>query len=155
MAPNANSIPTFYRIAFLAIDPLIAGHGAYLHIFSPAVVVDAFVPASIAPYNPRYGFLQHQLAGALLMCVIVDLFLLRKTRELWVWDPIQSGQLLWDVVMLASQVYSIWDQGRLNLEGMRLEDWGSFAITGGIGLVRTAFLMRVGMSRRGRERKID
>lgn len=153
MARSPSQIPTFYRVAFLAVDPLIAGWGAYMDIFTPAAAMEAFVPASIAPYNPLYGFLQHQLAGALLMCVIIDVFLLRKTKELWVWDPIQTGQLLWDVIMLVSQVYSFKQQGRLSLKGLRLDDWGALAITGTVGLVRIAFLARLGFGGSGRKER--
>lgn len=140
-------IPLFYRISFIAIDPLIAAWGAYMDIFTPAFAIAAFAPPNIVPYNPFYNFLQHQLAGALLLCVIIDLFLLRKTRELWVWDPVQSGQLVWDVIMAVSQVYSWEQQGRLSVKKLRWEDWGALAITGVIGLVRVAFLMRVGFGK--------
>lgn len=147
MAQAAAPIPLFYRIAFLVVDPLIAGSGAYLDLFNPAFVFNSVVPSTIAPYNPLYSFLQHQLAAALLLCVTIDLFLLRKTRELWIWDPVQAGQLLWDIIMVGSHILSLEQQHRLSLHGLRPEDWGSLAVTGGIGLVRIAFLTRLGFGK--------
>lgn len=154
MAQTAAPIPLFYRIAFLIFDPLIAGQGAYLDLFNPAFVINSVVPPSIAPYNPFFGFLQHQLAGALLLCVIIDLFLLRKTKELWIWDPVQAGQLLWDIIMVASQILSIKQQGRLSLAGMRSEDWGGLIITGGFGIARIAFLARIGFGKAGKKQRV-
>lgn len=153
MAQAAIHIPIFYRIAFLVIDPLIAAQGAYLDIFNPAFVINSVVPPSIAPYNPFYSFLQHQLAAALLLCVILDLFLLRKTRELWIWDTVQAGQLLWDIIMVGSHILSLKQQRRLSLEGLRVEDWGTLTVTGGIGLVRIAFLTRLGFGKVVSEKK--
>lgn len=144
-----NPIPTFYRIAFLIIDPLIALSGAYMDIFTPATTVNAFVPSSLSPYQPLQSFLLHQIAGGLLTCAILDIFLLRKTNELWIWRTQQWAQLAYDVVILVSQVHS-WDlQGRLSWGALRMEDWGSFGIVAVVGFVRVFFIAGVGMRRKG------
>ncbi|KAF2166926.1 hypothetical protein M409DRAFT_22978 [Zasmidium cellare ATCC 36951] len=142
-------IPLFYRVAFLIIDPLIAVWGAYMNIFTPQVTVNAFVPSSLSPYQPLQSFLLHQIAGGLLTCAILDVFLLRQTNELWIWRTQQWAQLAYDVVILGSQAYSWGLQGRLSLAVLRVEDYGSFAITALVGLVRTLFLVGAGLKRKG------
>ncbi|KAK4496241.1 hypothetical protein PRZ48_012221 [Zasmidium cellare] len=153
MPPKSSPVPTFYRIAFLIIDPLIAISGVYLNIFAPALTVDSFVPSSLSPYQPLQSFLLHQIAGGLLTCAILDVFLLRKTNEVWIWRTQQWAQLAYDVVILTSQVYSWVQQGRLSLGALRLEDWASFAIVAVVGLVRILFIAGIGMKRNGGKRR--
>lgn len=148
---QSNPIPTFYRISFLIIDPLIAVWGAYMNVFTPSITVDAFVPSSLSPYQPLQSFLLHQIAGGLITCAILDVFLLRKTNELWIWQTQQWAQLAYDMVILSSQVYSWGQQGRLSVGQLRAEDWVSFGITATVGIVRVLFLARIGMkAKRGK-----
>lgn len=141
-------IPPFYRISFLILDPLIAIWGALMNIFTPSIAVDAFVPASISPYQPLQSFLLHQISGGLLTCAILDVFLLRKTNEVWIWRTQQWAQLAYDVVILGSQVHSWGQQGRLSLGKLRVEDYGSFGIVVVVGVVRCLFIAGVGMRRK-------
>ncbi|KAI5365262.1 hypothetical protein Slin15195_G047980 [Septoria linicola] len=91
MAHPQTTIPTFYRLFFTVLDPMIALHASYMMFFTPAVVTDAFVPAAISPYDPSQTFFQQQLGGALLMCAVLDIFLLRQTNEIWIWKVMQGG----------------------------------------------------------------
>lgn len=140
-----NHIPTIYRISFTIIDPMIAAWGAYMNLFTPGFVVNAFVPASLSPDVPLHHFLNHQIAGALLMCVTLHLCLLMQTKEIWIWKRVQAGQLLYDLVMLWSTWYSLGQQGRLSFESIRSEDWGGIAITGTAAVLRTAFCLGIGI----------
>lgn len=150
------TIPTIYRIFFLYLDPLIAASGVYMAFFTPSKFIDGFLPPSIAPYSPlQQSFLLHQLGGALLLCIILDLFLLRKTNEVWIWKVQQAGQLVYDVAMLAGVYQALQLQGRLNLSGLRAEDWGTVAITGVCGVVRALFCAGVGLRKKGKGRRLQ
>lgn len=141
----ASTIPTFYWLFFIVLDPVIALWGMYMMFFTPAVVTDAFIPASVSPYNPLQTFFQHQLGGALSMCIILDLFLLRRTNEIWIWKVQQAGQLVYDLALLYSIWYALSQQGRLSTSALRIEDWGNIAITGSCAVVRWLFCAGVGL----------
>lgn len=154
MASAAQPIPTIYRVFFIYIDPLIAGSGVFLDFFDPETVIRAGVPPSISQFNPFQHFLTHQLGGALSMCIILDLFLLRRTNEVWIWKVQQAGQLVWDLVMLWSTWYALRQQERLDLQKLRGEDWGNIVIVAVCTLMRTAFLLNFGFgkARKGSKR---
>ncbi|KAF7192923.1 hypothetical protein HII31_05734 [Pseudocercospora fuligena] len=153
MAPSTN-IPTFYRIFFLYVDPLIAGWGVYMNIFTPQVSVDAFVPASISPYNALQSTpLCHQIAGGLLTCAVLDFTLLRRTNEVWIWQAQQYAQLAYDIVILWSIRTSLDQQGRLSLAGLRVEDWGTIVIVFVCGLLRALFCANIGLGATAKPKK--
>lgn len=150
--PTTN-IPAFYRFYFLWSDPLVCLWAAYMDFFTPDVVVNAFVPSSVAPRNPQHDFLLQQLGGALLMLGFLDVALLRYAEDVVVWKILQMAVLLYDLVLLYSIYYALLGQDRLSLADMRVvEDWGSIAITGVAAAVRGAFLLDVGMKRQAAKR---
>jgi len=146
LTTHKNHIPAIYRIVFTIIDPLIASWGAYLNLFTPAFAVNAVVPATLSPDVPLHHFLNHQIAGGLLVCVVSDIFLLMQTSEIWIWKRIQAGQLLYDFVILWSTWYSLGQQGRLSVASLRVEDWGGIAIVGTVAVLRTAFCLGIGLT---------
>ncbi|EME82291.1 uncharacterized protein MYCFIDRAFT_211588 [Pseudocercospora fijiensis CIRAD86] len=151
---SSKTIPSFYRIFFLYVDPLIAGSGVCMNIFTPQVSVDAFVPASISPYNTLQSTpLCHQIAGGLLTCAVLDFTLLRRTNEVWIWQAQQYAQLAYDVVILWSIWTSLAQQDRLHLAGLRIEDWGTIVIVFVCGLLRALFCANVGLRSAARAKK--
>ena len=86
------------------------------------------------------------LAAFLVGFVFFQLYLLpKRSGDLLVWRGVQAGTLLIDVCLLAAVTRSLAAQGRLELGKLRVEDWGNFAITGTVGVVRSAFLLGIGM----------
>lgn len=154
MANTDQPIPTIYRAFFLYIDPLIAGSGVFMDFFDPEALIRSTVPPSISQFNPLQHFLLHQMGGALTMCIILDIFLLRRTNEIWIWKVQQAGQLVWDLVMLWSTWYALGQQNRLELQKLRAEDWGNIVIVGICTIMRSAFLLNLGLgkSRKGSKR---
>lgn len=151
---SSRNIPTFYRVFFLYVDPVIALWGAYMNIFTPQVSVDAFIPASISPYNAlQSGPLCHQIAGGLLTCAILDFTLLRRTNEVWIWQAQQYAQLAYDLVILWSMWTSLDQQGRLSLAGLRVEDWGTLIIVAVCGLIRALLCANVGLKKQSGKSK--
>lgn len=146
-------IPKPYTIFFTLLDPLIALSGIYMMFFTPAVVTDAFIPSTLSPYNHLQTFFQHQLGGALLMCLILQLFLLRRTNEIWIWQIFQAGQLVYDFALLYSIFYALKQQGRMDPRVYRAEDWGNIGIVGLCAIVRGLFCFGIGLEGERKERK--
>jgi hypothetical protein len=146
--PPTTAVPAFYRLYFLWCDPIICVWAIYMNFFTPGFVINAFVPSSIAPHNPQFDFLLQQLAGSLLLIGFLATSLLRYTQDIAIWKIFETGILLYDLVMLYSVYDALSRQGRLGLGAMRAtEDWGGLAITGLAVIVRSAFLLNVGIAR--------
>ena len=95
-------IPPFYHTFFTTIDPLIALSGVVLNVFFPETVINSYRPLSSATttsdklftsptahaYTPETqlvtSYLLYQISGALLFATVLDVFLLRRTREVWI-----------------------------------------------------------------------
>ncbi|KAF6814831.1 hypothetical protein CSOJ01_03842 [Colletotrichum sojae] len=152
-------IPKPYATFFKSIDPLIALWGASLFLLSPSTVTSSYLPPQ--PLDPStthpashssssreqaYSLPLHgQIAGHLLSNALLSTFLLRATDSLKVWRIYQLGLLIVDVFLLYGTFSSYVVQGRLDpLTSWRVEDWGSVAITGGVGLARLSFLLGLG-----------
>lgn len=143
-----NAIPAFYRFYFRWSDPAVCIWAAWMDNFTPNVVVNAFVPASIAPRNPYFDFLLQQLGGALLMLAFIDIVLLRYTEDVNIWKILEAAVLIYDSSLLYSNYSSLSQQGRLSFGALRWEDWAGVAITAQAVVVRTAFLLGVGLSKK-------
>lgn len=144
--PTVDDLPVFYRFYFLWSDPLVLVWAVYMDFFTPDTVVNAFVPTSIAPRNPQHDFLLQQLGGALLMLMILDVVLLRYSKDIKVWKILEGATLVYDFVMLYSVYDALGRQGRLDLGALRAaEDLGGMAITGLAVVVRSAFLLDIGV----------
>lgn len=135
-------------------DPLVCFWAVYMDFFTPAFVVNAFIPASLSPHNPPHDFLLQQLGGAMLMLGLLDLVLLRYSKDVMVWKILEGATLVYDLVLLGSYYDTLGKQGRLSLNDMRAtEDWGGIGITGVAVVMRSAFLLNVGMGGRRRSGK--
>jgi hypothetical protein len=137
-----SSIPLFYRIFFQYFDPLICVWGAYMDFFDPRLVLSSHIP------NPTpdigHAMILKQRGGGMLNFGFVSAVLLRYTYDHKIWNIIQIADFLVDVAYFWAVYEVLSVQGRLGVSTWRAEDWGSVAITGTAGLVRLAFLARVG-----------
>lgn len=152
-AQSADDIPLLYRLYFQWSDPLVCLWAFYMDFFTPEVVINAFIPLHVAPHNPQHDFLLQQLGGGILMLGILDVVLLRYSKDVMVWKILEGATLVYDLVLLYSIYDALGRQGRLSLHDMRAtEDWGSIGITALAAVVRTAFLLDVGMGGKGKGR---
>lgn len=141
-----SNIPALYRFYFRWSDPAICLWGAWMDFITPAFVLNAFIPTAIAVRNPYFDFTLQQLGGALLMLIFFDVVLLRYTNDIKIWKILQMAVLIYDLSLLYSMYDSLGQQGRLSFGALRWEDWGSIVITAQAAVVRTAFLLGVGLS---------
>jgi hypothetical protein len=147
--PSYTRIPGFYRLFFTYLDPLICIWGASMDFFLPSLVLSSHIPSPPVPDQGHIMVLT-QRGGGMLNFGIVSAVLLRYTDDVNVWAIVQAACLAVDL----AYYWSVWRvleaQGRLSPETWRAEDWGSIGITVVAGVVRAAFLMRVGFGRGGK-----
>jgi len=96
-----------------------------------------------------------QRGGGMLNFGIMSAVLLRYTNDMNVWRIVQLSCFVVDL----AYYWAVWEvlakQGRLSVGTWRAEDWGSIGITAFAGLVRLAFMARVGFGEASRNDKKD
>lgn len=141
-------IPLTYRIFFQWLDPIICVWGAYMDFFDPRLVLSSHIP------NPTpdigHAMILKQRGGGMLNFGFVSAVLLRYTYDLNVWNIVQIANFIVDVAYFWA-VYEVLNvQGRLSVSSWRAEDWGAVVITGTAGVMRLAFLARLGFGKGGK-----
>ncbi|KAL9019148.1 MAG: hypothetical protein Q9185_003579 [Variospora sp. 1 TL-2023] len=143
----------FYRIWFTIVDPLLSLLGVYTNFFTPTTVLNSYAPTFVSPPGSETIVLLDTVAAFLVGLIFLELFLLRaKSTDMTVWRALQGSQLLVDIGMLAAFTRALESQGRMDWKVLRAEDWGNYLITAGVAVIRSAFLMGVGMNSQKRKR---
>ncbi|KAH7402009.1 hypothetical protein DE146DRAFT_652188 [Phaeosphaeria sp. MPI-PUGE-AT-0046c] len=142
------TIPLPYRVFFQYLDPIICVWGAYMDFFDPRLVLSSHIP------NPTpdigHAMILKQRGGGMLNFGFVSAVLLRYTYDLNIWNIVQVANFIVDVAYFWA-VYEVLNvQGRLSVSTWMVEDWGAVAITGTAGVMRLAFLARVGFRKGGK-----
>lgn len=141
MAPQ---IPTFYRIWFTIVDPLFTLLGIYSMVFNPKTVLNSYSPTYISPPSSETVLLLDVKAAFLVGLLYLQLVLLRaRPTDVTVWRALQASTLLVDLGMLAAFARALSVQGRMDARLLRVEEWGNYAITAGLAVVRSSFLVGV------------
>lgn len=140
------NVHVFYRFWFLWLDPVVLIGSVYALLFTPQVMLDAFIPPPQSAYNPSQGFLLHQLAALFAFVAIILGGVLRVSKDIRVWRVVILAVLVVDVAMLTSNYASLKQQGRLSLGAMRSADWSNILFTGLVTPIRVFFLAGVGVS---------
>lgn len=143
----------FYHIWFKWVDPISLIPTVYGLLFTPDFMLEGLIPASMSVPDPDQAFMFHQLAALYAFVAITIGLVLRATLDLKVWRIVMAAVLMIDIAMLASTYVSLEHQGRLALEALRWQDWGNIGYTGGVALIRAAFLAGVGVGGGGKGKK--
>lgn len=138
-------IPSFYRIFFTWVDPIIALHSAWTHFRDPDFILSAYIPREMSQRNPMHDMLMYNLGGGLLQIAIINGGLLRYTSDINIWKIVEAATLAYDIVILFALYVSLDQQGRLSPMIWRPEDWGCWAITLFVGFARSFFIAGVGL----------
>lgn len=138
-------IHLFYRFWFLWLDPATLAVTVYALVFTPQIMLDAFVPPPLSAYNPDQGFLLHQLAALYAFVAIILGGALRISKDIQVWRVIITAVLVVDIAMLASNYATLKQQDRLSLGAMRSADWSNIMFTGLVTAIRILFLAGAGV----------
>ncbi|KAF2630899.1 hypothetical protein BU25DRAFT_334805 [Macroventuria anomochaeta] len=140
----SRTIPSFYRIFFTIIDPIICLWGAYMDFFDPRMVLSSHILAD----TPDTGHIMilKQRGGGMLNFGFMSAILLRYTQDIKIWHIVEIGLLMTDLAYFPAVYGALKSQGRVLPETWRAEDWGSLVVTGTVTLVRLAFLARIGFA---------
>ncbi|OAP63078.1 hypothetical protein AYL99_02305 [Fonsecaea erecta] len=151
---SSPTIPRFYRVFFSTIDPLIALSGALTQLFAPATIlrlynVSATAAATTRP-APETTVLLDSGAGYLLSTMFLQVVLLRRRpADRTVWRCLEASILIQDVAVVGAVVRSLAAQHRLAWRLVAPDEWANLAILVGLGALRAAFLLGVGMGNAG------
>jgi hypothetical protein len=165
MAPTDTTelrIPLIYRLWFTWIDPVLSIPGVYFGLFKPELLLRSFIPATIpnraapdaplpnpdAVVNPAQAMIFNQLAGFLLATAVLSCFMLRSTNDLTVWKYYQGAICLVDFVILVAMGLEYSQQGRLSPLTWRQEDWFSVLLTAVCALLRSSFVLGIGLDKK-------
>lgn len=161
---DQHPVPLAYRIPLLYIEPLLALNGAAMLLISPTSFLTSMTPrydgnstaavlATSLPSVTASDALSavRVLTDQLAIMQIVFAFnlgvALRLTRDLAVWRTLCAGMLMSDVLHIAASVRELRREDALDPAVWRASDWFNFAILGGVGLVRLAVVLGIGLGR--------
>ena len=142
------SIPIWYRVFFLWIEPFSTMLGAVYAFFMPEEYIRMTHAASATGvFGPSIASLVilRQLGNLYTAFAINEAFVLRATTDVRVWRALLTGLLIADL----GHLYSLHPLGLAVYYDVRLwgpMDWGNVAFVYGAGITRICFLAGVGMS---------
>jgi hypothetical protein len=158
MAPHKAEFPLIYTIFFTWVDPALSIIGIYA-FFAPEFILNSYIPATIpnpaapgqlmqnpdAVVNPAHYAVYQMLAGFFLLTFTLGAFLLRYTRDVTIWKLYLGSILMVDVVILWATAGAFAQQGRLDPALWRPDDWFSVLATAACAVLRSAFVLGVGL----------
>ena len=142
----SSPIPAIYRIWFLGIDLILSLAGVLGNTLTPNMILNSYNPSAVSPPSIEATVLLDSVAGFMLMCLALQIFLLRpRPTDVPVWRTVQGSILLVDLSMVASMVKALVAQDRADPASWRIEEWANIGITGACAVIRTAFCLGIGM----------
>lgn len=142
----ASSIPSFYRVWFTVIDPILSLFGVFGNLLTPTVILNSYSPFYASPPTTETIFLLDTTAGFLAGLTFLQVVLLRaKPTDVTVWRALQASIVLVDIGMLAGLVRVLSAEGRADWKVWRVQEWTNMGITAAVLIIRAAFLLGVGM----------
>ncbi|KAF6236879.1 hypothetical protein HO173_005170 [Letharia columbiana] len=147
----SSRIPSFYRIWFTVVDPFLSIIGVYGNLFAPTSILNSYSSSYVSPPTTETIPLLDTTAGFLAGLAFLQVALLRaKPTDLTVWGALQGSTVLVDIAMCGWIYEGVVCRGRTDWRDWKVEEWTSLGNTAGVALIRTAFLLDVGMG--GEER---
>ncbi|KAL8665153.1 MAG: hypothetical protein Q9168_007763 [Polycauliona sp. 1 TL-2023] len=135
-----NPIPAFYRIWFTIVDPLFSLIGIYSNIFTPTTILNSYSAHFISPPGSETILLLDIMSAFLAGPTFLHVFLLRAKP-----NDMTASTLLVDIGMLAGFTRALMSQGRMDVRVWRAEEWVNYGVTAGVAVIRSTFLMGVGL----------
>ncbi|KAL8278505.1 hypothetical protein RQP46_009195 [Phenoliferia psychrophenolica] len=141
-------IPTFYRIFFTLIDPLMCLGGVLGCLVFPSSTLTSYTPSALgAPITPSTSVLLDSTAGWFLGMAFLQFSLLRaRPYDVVVWRAVQVALVCVDLTMWLGLVRALVVEGRMaDTANWRGGDWGNVVGYPALVAVRVAFLVGIGM----------
>ncbi|KAL8996262.1 MAG: hypothetical protein Q9169_004193 [Polycauliona sp. 2 TL-2023] len=134
-----------YRILFLYIEPLAALLGTYTNLFQPEPYLLSLSPK--ATYSSLTYPVYAQIAGHDLLFSWLQAVLLRQTSSVKIWKTVLFGMLMCDILHLYGSYVILGAEGFFDPRTWRWEEWITFVMTYGPGLLRAAFCLEIGVGK--------
>ena len=148
------TIPSFYRVWFTTIDPLLALMGVLGRVFAPESILEAYSPSYVSPPTIETSLLLDATAGFYAGMMYLQLVLLRtKATDLAVWRHVLASFLLVNLSVLVGLAKALVARQATDWRAWRAEEWTSLGITAGEAIIKTAFLLGIGIRERGKGEK--
>lgn len=145
----ASPVPSFYRIWFTIVDPVLSLVGICGNIFTPTTVLKSYSPSFVSPPASETILLLDTKTAFVAGLGFLQIVLLRaKPADITVWRTVQASTLLANLGMLSAFARALSLQGRTDLRVWRSEEWTNYAVTAGLAVIRSAFLLGIGMGGR-------
>jgi hypothetical protein len=154
------SLPLWYKIFFLWIEPIATLAGAYFAIFEQRQYLDLThapsSPGALVPLGTSIALTQ--LGNLYLLFAISEALILRSTTEIKVWRALLVGMLIADVGHLLS-VAPLRPEVYYDILNYNAIDWGNVVFVYVGASTRIAFLSGVGLGKpktkgRGRPKSV-
>ena len=147
----SSPIPSVYHIWFLHVDLVLSLAGLLGNTLTPSLILNSYNPSNVPPPTIEETILLDTVAGFMLMCIFLQIFLLRKrSTDVPVWRAVQGSILLVDVSMVASMVKALVVQDRADPATWRIEEWSNIGILGACAVIRSAFCLGIGINESGK-----
>jgi hypothetical protein len=144
----STTFPLFYRVVFVIFDIALPIFGTVMHTFNPAFILSGFTPTPTVPAVSETLLLMDTLAGWYASLALMNIVMLKYRRnDMLVWRTMVAGTLLLDVFMLAGFAKALRREGRVAVGSWTGDDWSNVGGYTVITLVRSMFLLGVGMGR--------
>jgi len=108
---------------------------------------------STAAFSPKSKIIYDQLAACYMLFAFNQAVTLRVVQDVYVWKVLLFGMALCD----AAHIYSIWAEMGANVflspGTWRSEDWVTVGTTAGPLILRTAFVLGVGLANERKGKK--
>lgn len=141
------SVPYFYRLILLTIEPLFALMGSVLVLIDPGTYLGSITRHSVA-FTPDTTFLYTSLAGSWSYFAFVEAVVLRSFDDLALWRVLCAGMLLSDFAFCHSTAQAVGGWGiYVNVWDWTPEDYVAFATTAPMVLTRILLVLGVGLKR--------
>lgn len=141
-------IPTFYRIFFTWVDPIMCLGGVLTHLLAPELVLKGFTPSILTPIATETAVLIDGMVGWFAGMAFLQASLLRsKPTDAAVWRAVQVAMTCVDAAMVGAFARSLRTTNEWNTQLWTGRDWGNIGGYSALVAVRVAFLMGVGVSK--------
>ncbi|KAJ7814916.1 hypothetical protein B0H14DRAFT_2849248 [Mycena olivaceomarginata] len=145
----ASQIPSFYRIWFTIVDPILSVFGALGALLVPGTVLNGYTPHAVSPPAPETIMLLDTLSGFFFALIFIQVVLLRaRPADIGIWRILIFSILLADIVILGGLARLLRGESRAHPAAWRKEEWMNIVPTAGVTVIRIAFCLGVGMGPR-------
>lgn len=142
-----NPVPLFYQVVFTFVDPAFCVLGMYMHLSDVSNTLSGYSPSFTDPPTIETVHMLDTMAGFFAMLGLLEAILLRvRGRDTTVWRVVQGTASLIDVFMVYAVLKALRSEGRMDISVWRGDEWRLVAGNAGIGLIRIACALGVGMS---------